>query len=192
MIWFVSDTHFRHKRVLSLSNRPFSTIEEHDSYLINQINKYVKQRDTLYHLGDYAFSDYVEVREQIKCENIHLIAGNHDEIQRYKKLLIFCRIWDVCEMKYNHQKIFLSHYPHAYWPSSHYGSYHLYGHMHGQREQTLDDCFPGRRSMDVGVDCTGYRPISIDEVYEKLSQKPGHDDLSFYKDLELEKLRKTE
>jgi hypothetical protein len=61
--------------------------------------------------------------------------------------------------------------------------------MHRQREATLDVAFPGRRSMDVGVDNAKhllgeYRPFSEDEVLEILLKRPGHDILSFYKEFQ--------
>jgi calcineurin-like phosphoesterase family protein len=85
---------------------------------------------------------------------------------------------------FKHQ-VFISHYPHAYWPSSHHGSFHFYGHCHTQREETLDQVFPGRRSIDVGVDNAAllfndYIPLSERCLIDYLIQQPGHDPVSFY------------
>jgi calcineurin-like phosphoesterase family protein len=60
------------------------------------------------------------------------------------------------------ETIILCHYAMRVWDRSHYGSMHLYGHSHGH----LPDY---GKSMDVGVDCHNYYPISVDHVRERLS-----------------------
>lgn len=88
-IWFTSDTHFYHKNITrgvsewdrGGKTRDFDTIEEMTDSIINGINKYVKKDDILFHLGDWSFGgiDKIwEARKRIDCENIYLIAGNHD------------------------------------------------------------------------------------------------------------------
>jgi hypothetical protein len=52
---------------------------------------------------------------------------------------------------WDHERIFVSHYPHAYWPRSHKGCLHVYGHVHAEREATLDAALPGRRSPVDGL-----------------------------------------
>jgi calcineurin-like phosphoesterase family protein len=47
------------------------------------------------------------------------------------------------------------------WPKSHYGTWHLFGHSHGCLE-------PWGKSFDVGVDAWQMRPISINQVKEKM------------------------
>ena len=63
----------------------------------------------------------------------------------------------------------MCHYAHVVWEKSNKKSWHLYGHSHGQLETTMDDNFPNRLSMDVGVDNVfqifgEYRPISFEEI----------------------------
>jgi len=89
------------------------------------------------------------------------------------------------DTKVNGQRCWLSHYPHAYWPASHKGSFHLYGHTHDQREATLDAVFPGRRSHDAGLDTAFrrfgvHRPFTEMEVFDYLINRPGHDLPEFY------------
>ncbi len=61
---------------------------------------------------------------------------------------------------------------------SHHGAIHLYGHSHSSAEEGLDKKFPGRRSMDVGIDNAyrllgEYRPFSWDEIKHRLLSKQG-------------------
>jgi len=87
--WITSDTHYHHKNVVrgcstwpdSSQTRNFNTLDEHDDAIVNGINKYVKEDDYLYHLGDWSFGGIEQIwnfRKRINCKNIILILGNHD------------------------------------------------------------------------------------------------------------------
>jgi calcineurin-like phosphoesterase family protein len=167
MNWFTSDTHFQHEKIIGYCNRPFKSIEEHDSILIESWNHFVKPTDTVYHLGDFAWKDQRIARKL--NGGIHLIRGNHD-----KKIImgIFKSVSDyVKEVTIGDYLLWLSHYSHNVWRKPHKGSIHLYGHSHG----TLPDN-PHSISMDVGVDyvykLTGlYRPLSFDEILAFMGTK---------------------
>jgi calcineurin-like phosphoesterase family protein len=187
---FTADLHLDHEGVLEMSGRLFRNIYEHDMAMISIINRRVSVNDTLYVLGDVGWNSIDNYMDQILCKNIHLIWGNHDKNNFGKK---FKTHQDVLEIKIgqkpNQHKLFMSHYAHAYWPSSHYGAFHIYGHTHRQREATLDVAFPGRRSIDVGVDNAlhllgEYRPFTEDELIAILGSKPGHDPVQFYTDFQ--------
>jgi len=61
------------------------------------------------------------------------------------------------------------------WNLSHHGSWHLYGHSHGNLPDT-----PTSLSMDVGVDTHGFRPWHFDEISTLMAERvkkraaPGH------------------
>lgn len=187
---FIADLHLDHEGVLAMSGRLFPSIHAHDEHMISQVNRFVSKNDRLFILGDVAWHSVENYLDRLVCKDVHLIWGNHDRQNFGKK---FKTAEDVTEIKIgpkpNQHKVFLSHYPHAYWPSSHHGSFHLYGHCHRQREATLDAAFPGRRSLDVGVDNAlvllgEYRPFNENEIIDILSNRPGHDLLSFYADFQ--------
>lgn len=146
--------------------------------LINKINQYVKIEDDLYILGDLLFSrqnhykDYSKLRDSINCKNVYCIWGNHDNKEMAR---VFDTI-DICKIQYNKINIIMCHYAMAVWDKSHRGSWHLYGHSHSEMEDKLNECFPQRRSMDVGVDNIyklygEYRPISFIEIGKIFERK---------------------
>ncbi len=168
MIHFTSDTHWGHKNIIQYSNRPFASVEDMNEALIANWNAVVKYDDTVYHLGDFAFLPYDNLKRIARRLNgtKHFIYGNHDkEINRHESDLLrsgtFASIQNYCEVKHDGQFIVLFHYGQRVWNKSHHGSIHLYGHSHGSLP-------PHGKSVDVGVDCKEitpeYRPVSFDEV----------------------------
>ena len=167
-IYFTADLHFGPKNILTLAHRRFKSIEEHDNFLIRNINETVNNSDHLYILGDLGFhKDYVGLvthLSQINCRNIHIIKGNHDNRQNMVRLCKDGLAVEVKEMKdvqKGRKHIFCCHYPMREWPGFYRGHYHAYGHVHA----TLK---PYERSMDVGIDSIGYKPIEFDELIKKI------------------------
>jgi calcineurin-like phosphoesterase family protein len=195
MKWFIADPHFGHNRILSIACRPFSSVTAMNSHIISNINKYVRKSDYLYILGDFCFDSEGEYyRQQINAQNIYFIRGNHDCDEKhvassYDRLFTHADNTRMIKLSNNkggdqHESFhcWLSHYPHAFWPKSHYGAMHVYGHHHCQREEYLDKVWPNRRSMDVGVDNIyrlygEYRPVSEVEILSILSARTGHHNL---------------
>lgn len=173
MIYFTADTHFGHTNILRYCSRPWTDVRTMDDVLIRNINERVKEDDVLYHLGDFAFGSFERVQEyrsRIRCKNVTLVYGNHDKCNRtnYEQSGLFARCADYLYLPnlYGNETDFvLCHYAFRTWNKSHHGSYHVYGHTHGNLPNY-------RRSMDVGVDCNNYAPISIVDVIHKLKNQP--------------------
>lgn len=213
--WFISDTHFYHKNITrgvskwpnASGVRDFDDELEMTIHIINQINKYVGEDDTLYILGDFAFGGKDNIplaRLLIHCKKIHYIYGNHDHHIRksYQHLFTTCRDYAEISIKYRldtddantkmkKQKIILCHYALRVWNQAHHGSWQLHGHSHGSlipidingyyANETAD---PLAKQIDVGVDsifnlCGEYRPIAFSELYELFNSES-------YKDLRVD------
>jgi calcineurin-like phosphoesterase family protein len=171
MIHFTSDTHFGHANVIIHGYRPFKTVEEMDATLVNEWNRVVKPEDTVWHLGDFAWFKESFILEVLASLNgvKHLVLGNHDRLiekrpTRFIGEKAFASIQSYRELKMgktSEEFLVLNHYAQRVWNKSHYGTFHLHGHSHGNLE-------PFGRSLDVGVDCKlitpEYRPVSLEEV----------------------------
>ena len=174
-IWFSSDHHFNHINILKYENRPFSSIEEHDSALIENWNKNVKNTDIVFYAGDIYLGNNKDYLRKILYSlngKIYYVFGNHDTLVR-KDILTqerFKTHGDYLEISINKKyNITISHYAMKVWNKRHYGSWSLYGHSHGNLGE--DDS----RSMDIGIDAVykrlgqkieNYRPINFNEVHE--------------------------
>lgn len=153
MIYFTSDLHFSHKNIINYCERPFEDVHEMNKFIIEQINSIVKENDELYILGDFCHHKSLPItfREKINCKKVHLILGNHDLCHKFDDAG-FESIDFVKEITHCNQKIFMSHYPHRSWPSSHKGCFHLYGHTHSKLNH--EDVASNKLTLDVGVDNT--------------------------------------
>lgn len=157
-VFFTSDTHFSHAKIIEYANRPFANVDDMNAALIRNWNTTVGKTDTVYFLGDFAFGTQqsgIGILNSLHGD-IHLIIGNHDRpticasprwssVQPYK------------EINHNGRLICMFHYPIASWKNVGHGSYHFHGHSHGN--------YPGNRQMlDVGVDLHGYKPITFEQA----------------------------
>jgi calcineurin-like phosphoesterase family protein len=166
MIFFTSDTHWGHRNVIRYSNRPFGSVEEMDEEMVRRWNDKVSKRDVVYHLGDVAFMSPARAKpilDQLNGE-IHLCIGNHDS-KAIQQLDRWSSVEHYREISINGKHIVLSHYAHRVWNRSHRGSLMLYGHSHA--------ALPGtNQSLDVGVDCWDYEPVTLNEILVRMSTLP--------------------
>lgn len=180
-----ADLHFECNDLIRDLRSGWATPEDHTLVTTSIINAVVGRHDRLFILGDFADrkSNVMALRQLINCRHIEIILGNHDHRNRMAKVFGADRVHDVKLVKVgpkdNRSLVWLSHYAHAYWPQSHCGSYHVYGHTHSEHELDLSVMMPGRRSMDVGIDNAfkvlgAPRPFRLECVVRCLSQSPGH------------------
>ena len=175
MIFFTSDTHFGHSKVIEYCNRPFATAEEMDDELIKRWNEVVSPGDTVYHLGDFSFCGMERSREilnQLKGTKI-LIKGNHDRHFFRKdgslKDLAFSEVMLNSEMQSYYFTAMMSHYPYLGETSDgrdfsaaqlkDEGKWLLHGHVHCEWKVR-------KRMINVGVDQWDFRPVSFDKIHE--------------------------
>ena len=193
-LWFTSDTHYDHKNICSATTnwveaedltRKFSSLDQMNDELVTSINNKVGQDDILFHLGDWSFNGFENIRkfrERINCKNVHLILGNHDHhIERNKENIqsIFSSVSQYLDLEVKwrpyHSKLVadsytrfvLFHYPIASWNGMSDGVIHLHGHVHLSPQQRVAN----GKAMDVGVDGNNMEPISMDEVLKIMSKQ---------------------
>jgi len=138
-------------------------------------------------LGD--LSSYGKVGKCMKHvpRGTWFIRGNHDGSDEKCQRCFGGAFRQCMEIKLSKtHKCWLSHYCHMVWPSSHYGSMHLYGHTHDLLEGRMDTLFPNRKSMDVSPETAyrllgEFRPFTEEEILDILGDRSGHDCVSNYR-----------
>ena len=171
-IWFISDTHFGHRKIIEYCNRPFKDVGHMDEVMIANWNNKVGQNDIVYHLGDFALNKDPEKYLRRLNGQKFLIRGNHDKRPRVDHG--WANIWDYRELRHEKQNIVLCHYAMRVWNKSHHGAIMLYGHSHGN--------LPGTdQSLDVGVDCWNYSPTSLEDIKRRLKTLPPYKQADHHK-----------
>ena len=184
--YFTGCLHLNHERILSLCQRQFSTIKDHDEHIIEKINETVNKNDRLYIHGDFTLSDKWQVvkyyREIINCDDVRLLFGNHDNCSHSQYRRIFQQADSILEFRWGsttEEMAVLSHYPFLCWNKSFAGSYMLFSHVHGKITPWINHYMPHYRGLDVGVDSAKhflgeYRPFSLDEALGILGGRKGN------------------
>lgn len=162
-VYFISDTHFGHAAIIDISKRPFSDVNAMDDTMIARWNEVVGPQDTVYHLGDFAYRAARQASEYLDQLNgeIHLVAGNHDQLLLKQDAHRFTSVSNILEIEVDGKTIVLCHYPMREWNGAWHGTWHLYGHTHGR----MDDV-PFGFTLDVGADAHDFRPWSMEEIAE--------------------------
>ena len=189
-LWFTSDTHYNHANICSSTTkwtdpvtiREFRTLEHMNSHLVGNINEVVGQNDVLFHLGDWSFGGFESIeqfRNQIVCQNVHIVTGNHDHhiqnnrgdcqnlfssVNKYVELNVK---WPVGP-EMHEANFVLMHFPIASWNNMARGAIHLHGHVHFNPNVRLQE----GKMMDVGCEGNNLYPIDMSEVLSIMKNRP--------------------
>jgi len=171
MIYFTADLHLGHENILRFTDRLFKTIEEHDAYLIKRWNETVDNKDTIYILGDFAWTNHRKYLGRLNGHKI-LIVGSHDKMSQLDKKQFTAIHPGMFVTEIEKQPFTLTHCAMLIWERSHYGAINLHGHSHGRLPE-----YPDVKRMDVGVDVSpyDYAPIPLEFILYKMGLKGPKD-----------------
>ena len=178
-----------HTNVIKFDNRPFGSVEEMNSALIERWNNAVSNTDTVYILGDWIWCkpnsvEYIEIVSALNGSK-DLILGNHDPKSVNKELCHAAKLMEITpykEITDNQKHVIMCHYPIPF----HKGAYNencymLYGHVHNTREWDFVEKFRKEvratcknrgdargQFINVGACMTymDYTPRTLEEIIE--------------------------
>ena len=169
MNFYIADTHFFHKNIVKYCNRPFADVEEMNETLVANWNRKVRERDSVYILGDFAFCSGEMANELLDRLNgkKYLIRGNHDSFLGYSAFETSKFEWikDYAKISDHNRTIVLFHYPIASWEKKHHGAIHLHGHTHNGEKPLVEGLI-----YNVGVDVTDFKPITMKEILKEFEK----------------------
>ncbi len=195
MNYFISDLHFFCKSQtgegsVNYDNRPFATMDEMHTTMLQSWNEKVTNGDTVYILGDVALrgrnEGLIALVAQLRGKKV-LVKGNHDDLSDYRYKQLFHEITDYKELTETiagqAHKLVLSHYPILMWKDQHKGAILLYGHTHTSVEDKFfQDCIARMNESEelslrrhgcskiraINVGCMqpwmAYAPQTLDEI----------------------------
>lgn len=173
-VYFISDTHFSHRKILDFENRLYSSVEEMDECMIENWNSTVTDDDIVYHLGDFCLSNqarHIEVIKQLKGK-IRLIKGNHDYSKAMKKILPYLDEYHEVGtyIKTHGYQLWLTHYPMEIGIRPR--KFSIHGHIHSHPSQYINQ-------LNVGVDSNLMlevfelkhgQPVSLEQLLEHMNK----------------------
>jgi calcineurin-like phosphoesterase family protein len=178
--WFTADLHLAHPNILGhmpLRGEAFEDIVDMEDCFIDTVNGLVKRDDTLVIGGDFCWKAgrVGHFRQRLNVREIMFAWGNHDarsvekHVSKFRQMLF---------QKFNGIWFHIQHYGCFSFRKMQRGGIHCYGHSHGLGEEMLDEIWPYRNSIDIGVDnalqLTGeFRPFHIDEIVARCSNPQG-------------------
>ncbi len=159
--FFIADLHLGHKNILKFTQglRAGNTIEEHNEWIVSQINSVVKKKDQLYILGDVAFgAENLEYLKRINGQKF-LILGNHDrgEIDIYKPY--FQNIYGMKKFR----GFWLTHAPMH--PMGTRKLFNIHGHSHQHLVKDPDGNIDPQY-INVCVEILNGVPLSFEQLVE--------------------------
>jgi calcineurin-like phosphoesterase family protein len=180
-IFITSDEHYGHNNIIQFCNRPFSSTEEMREIIIERHNKKVPNKPSYLtiHAGDMFWQTMSEMEARSIVHRLNgrhaFLYGNHDELMERRVTLQKEFEWvrgvnkenTSHSVKFNKHMIVISHFAQRVWQNSHKGSWHVYGHSHGEIEEL-------GHSFDIGVDSHDFEPWSLEEIEAKMAKTESH------------------
>lgn len=170
--YVISDHHFGHTNIIEYCDRPFSTVGEMDTTLLDRHYETIESDALLLHLGDVAM-DMQDGRETIeyfqRLDGDLLIRGNHDvgldpEDAPFPVL-------DSCVVAHGEYTFYCTHRPEDI-PDDWEG-WALHGHAHNNDTETYPFVAYDERRVNVSSELLAFRPLSLETITSLLDACPA-------------------
>jgi calcineurin-like phosphoesterase family protein len=163
--FLASDHHLGHPSIIKFADqngnihRKFSSIEEHDEYLIERHNAVVSPKDKVYFIGDFAMrKKSIKLAERFNGRKT-LILGNHDIFNTHEYTPYFenVRAYKVLNLRDN-RRVILSHIPIHIESMGRFAA-NIHGHLHANNLRDTGIHLYFNLSMEQLDD---YTPVDFD------------------------------
>ena len=179
-IYFSSDWHLNHhsewinsngekcgRGIITFERWQFSTIQEHDKYIINMVQEWAEKwvpGSTLYYLGDFGDISYLFLFDRLRAygHKVVFLAGNHDKEANYDTIAAYVDEFYPYPI-YLSNKLVISHEPVGVWSDT----LNVHGHLHGS---VLDS----NNYINASLHVANYKPVTMQQVNNAFSKLPKY------------------
>lgn len=189
-IFFTSDLHFGHRRIIEFCSRPYSDEKEMGRALIDNWNSVVSPRDIVFNLGDFCWWDSRHTTRSIINKlngTIYMVLGNHDTVKQFElcdsNKVILCSDITILYLRTLEEdtrfdsrlyEIVCSHFPlMCYSHSEHKNVYNFFGHIHSLKDEPMTEFgeflpLKAGKQLDVGVDRHNWTPCKLEDLLKEI------------------------
>jgi calcineurin-like phosphoesterase family protein len=162
IVRFIADLHFGHGNMAI--KRGFTTVEEHDEYIITKWNSVVNKRDITYILGDITMekSSPYHLLDRLNGTK-KVILGNHDKPSHVPELLK--HVNSVGGMV-QYKGVVLTHCPIHPSELEYRFPFNVHGHIHDKQVMKMEDGFEviDERYICVSCERNGFLPKTLEDL----------------------------
>ena len=156
-IFFCSDLHLDHVRIIKYCNRPFRDVRQMNRVLVSNWNRAVGKNDIVYFLGDLVVNRKELTSYWLNKLNgrIILIRGNHDKekSRRWRHHLV---------ANIDGTNFFLTHDPKDIPPE--WTGWAVCGHHHNNDLINYPLINEKTKRINVSIELTNYRPVNVQKI----------------------------
>ena len=168
-MYVIGDLHLDHASIIDYCDRPFETVKEMNTTLIENWNSTVGPDDDLLFLGDLTVKSGVAAVYN-RVEELNgtwtFIYGNHDTVAPPN--IPEPAVCHHYQFTYHGIPFYAVHDP-AEMPQNFRG-WVLHGHHHNNHLDQFPFVHPSERRVNVSVELVNYRPLHIDDLIPHLQR----------------------
>jgi len=175
VIWFISDEHYNHRRIIEYAKRPFAFVEAMNRYMVHRMMSMIRPNDFVWHLGDFGFGPVNELKERLSWfPGRHgLVRGSHDRGREAMEDIGFCPVVEQAVVRFDGVNVLLSHRPLEFLPEGVTGVFH--GHVHRADPHDLHEAgeptYIQPFNLNLCVEMTDYQPVSYNTALKMLRKQ---------------------
>jgi calcineurin-like phosphoesterase family protein len=158
-VYVAADLYLGHTNIIRRNNRPFMNVEEMNKVLLKNWNDTVCSNDIVFFLGDISHWQNAEEMDywlRRLSGNIVFIKGEHDNSENMEFLL------DYVTLDIGNKHFCLVHDPEDAPKDFDGWIIHAQSYSHDLEKRPLID--RERKTVNVALEATDYRPISLTEI----------------------------
>jgi len=188
-VYLISDTHFDHENIIRYCDRPFGSLDEMESCIINNWNTKVSSSDTVLFGGDLAMAPAGKAATYIDRLNgsTVVLTGNHDSFSKWKSSFPVLES-EYFQYEYYGEKFefYYSHWPQGYSeendrddereepsysnPPAWFNGWNIHGHVHNNDLENFPLVNPEEKRVNVASELLGYTPIHMNDLIKILKK----------------------